>query len=561
MLKTKKIKKAPAIFICLILAMFLSLQSFAADLNNLNDLNYLNHSKEYDIYDIYNIDLFKLIKFAELSERYEKYKNKYYSAVTINDEMKKFIDDKSISPQIDEMLDLYEQYSLYGLTREQALNVMLKRFILNNQEMIPELADSLLRAFDDFGGYYADTSIDELFGDIYWGYGIVFDGKKMADGNLYNATVKRVFKDSPAFYSGLEIGDEFIKINNINVEGLGLKAVSNLLATIENKVELTVKRNGKEMNFTMEKNVIFVSSITYKTIGAKNDTAWVTIENFTDEGMLFDFFMIIEDMKERKYKNLIIDLRNNTGGDMVLMAELLNMLTPDKDVVMFSYEYGDGELMSVKSNGGGIKLDKICVLTNNYTASASEIFALSLSEITGAVLIGEKTYGKGIGQFYISLENEDVVAITAFEILSAKGNKYNKKGLEPNIKIAPKYTNIANNKFDQLNFVNCADIKTGAENKAVLALNQRLARIGYLPPDDITSKCTNKTITAVEIFQKYNNLPVGISKIDYMFIDYLNYYTAYSERRFEETDVQFECAQKYIFESKQAAENYAKNNK
>ena len=229
---------------------------------------------------------------------------------------------------------------------------------------------------------------------------------------------------------------------------------------------------------------------------------------------------------------------------------------------MYSFVDKDGKVMEIAtSGGGGIKLDKICVLTNHYTASASEIFALSLKEITGAVLIGEKTYGKGIGQMYKELENKDIVAITAFEITSANGTKYDKKGLEPDIKISPKYSNVKNNIFGQLNFVNCVDIKKGADNKAVLALNQRLARIGYLSPEDITSKCTDKTITAVEIFQMYNKLPVGLSKIDYLFIEFLNYYTAYSEKRFAETDVQFECAKKYIFESTQAAENYAKNNK
>jgi len=342
---------------------------------------------------------------------------------------------------------------------------------------------------------------------------------------------------------------------------MGLIAVSNFLSTIDNKVDLTVKRGGREMKFTMEKDIVYISSITFKTIGKADDTAWVTIDNFSDDGMVYDFLMITRHMAQEKYKNLIIDLRNNTGGSMDIMLEILNMLTPDKDVILCSLEDKDGNLDSVKSTGSGVKLDKICVLMNGYTASASEIFALSLNEITKAVLIGEKTYGKGIGQIYVSLENDDIVAITAFEILSSKGVRYHKKGIAPNIKITPKLTDVKNIKFDQLNFVNCVNIKKGADNKAVLALNQRLVRIGYLPPDDITGKCTDRTITAVEIFQKYNNLPVGLSKIDYLFIDYLNYYTAYSENKFEETDVQFECAQKYIFEGREAAENYAKNSK
>lgn len=554
-IKTKKIKKLHYIFICLILVAFLSLQSM-----NCMQVFAFGGLVRIDGNNNFSADASVVAEFDELSEMYAKYRN-YYSAVTISDDMEKFINDKSINPQVDEMLDLYEEYGLYGLTREQAADLMVKSFILKNQHVIPEMADSLLRAFDDYGGYYSNTSLGEMFQDVYWGYGIVFDGKKMSDGHIYGTTVKRLFKDSPALKAGVQIEDEIIKINNINVEGLGLTAVSHLLAAVDDKLELIVKRDGKELKFNMEKDTIYISSILFRTIGEENDTAWITIDNFTDMGMANDFYMITRYMVQEKYKNLIIDLRNNTGGEMEIMVQMLNMLTPDKDVVLCSIEDRDGEVESVTSSGGGIELEKICVLTNNYTASASEIFALSLKEITGAVLIGEKTYGKGIGQMYMELKNEDVVAITAFEILSTNGTKYNSKGLEPDIKISPKFTNVKNNKFEQLNFVNCVDIKKGADNKAVLALNQRLARIGYLSPDDITSKCTDKTITAVEIFQKYNNLPAGLSKIDYLFVEFLNYYTAYSEKRFEETDVQFECAQKYIFENKKTAENYAKNSK
>ena len=280
--KNKKIKRVSAVLICLILlSVFLSVQSIQV------------------------------------------------AAVSISPEMQKYIDDKSISPQIDEMLDLYEEYGLYGLTREEALDLMIKIFIRNNPDMVPEMADALLRAFDDYGGYYANTSMSALFDDVYWGYGIDFDGK-ISDGNIYSPTVKRVFKNSPAHNAGLDIGDEIVKINNISVEGLGLKAVSNLMAAVDDKAEITVKRNGKELKFKMKKDAVFVSSILFRTVGEKKDTAWITVNNFTDPAMPSDFDMITDYMIQEKYKNLIIDLRNNTGGSIDIMAETLNILMPEK---------------------------------------------------------------------------------------------------------------------------------------------------------------------------------------------------------------------------------------
>ena len=566
-MKNKQIKRAAAVLICLILAALLSLQSFALDAENILQI-IKNAQNTQDNQNIQENLANPAPTYAPYQPKLDgKYKN-YYSAVNPNDVIKQIIDDNSVNPQLDELLDLYAQVNLYNLSREQAENLMIKKFLQDNPDAVPVMGDSLLKAMDPFGGYYSQTSTDQLFGDVYEGYGIVFDGKKMNDGNLYTTIVKKVFPGSPALAAGLEPDDEIIGINGTSVENLGLAAVSDLLASVEDKVDLKIRRNGTEMTFTMQKSTIYATSITFKTVGDKADTALITIENFTDAGMVSDFNLILQYLQQQKYKNLILDLRDNTGGDMYSMAEMLNMLVPGKDVPLFSYQYNDGSVDTLKSTGDGMKFDKICILTNGYTASASEIFSLSLKEITGAVLIGEKTYGKGIGQFYTELESSktsadqpgDTVAITAFEIISSKGTKYNTSGIEPDIKIAPKMTDVKNNKFDQLNFVNCVDIKAGADNKAVLALNQRLARIGFLSPDDVTGKCTDNTVTAVEIFQKYNELPIGTDKIDYMFIDYLNYYISYSPNQFEQQDVQLECAKTYISQSKEAAENYAKNN-
>jgi hypothetical protein len=183
---------------------------------------------------------------------------------------------------------------------------------------------------------------------------------------------------------------------------------------------------------------------------------------------------------------------------------------------------------------------------------------LSLRDITGAVIIGEKTLVKGIGQYYEELTNGDVAAITAFEVFSSNNTGYNGVGVEPDIKIAPVYTAVGKKTFGQLNFVNCHTIKEGADNSAVLALNQRLCAIGYILPEEVTGKCTEKTVTAVEIFQKYNDLPVGITKIDYIFLEYLNFYADYYYMdKYEEGDVVLECAEIYIQKGESAAKEFA----
>ena len=101
------------------------------------------------------------------------------------------------------------------------------------------------------------------------------------------------------------------------------------------------------------------------------------------------------------------------------------------------------------------------------------------------------------------------------------------------------------------------NIKEGASNNAILALNQRLARMGYISPDNITREITERTITAVEIFQKFNFLPVGISNIDVMFLETLNMRASRAPGRYQARDVQLECADIYITEGMEAAIDYA----
>jgi len=484
----------------------------------------------------------------------ESYKN-HIAVANIDSEMVKTLG--KTSPYLDELLDAYVKLSLYDLNREQAITAMLRKLLTDYPELLPYLGNSLLKAFDEFGGYYPKTDEYGVYSPTsYIGYGIIFDGRKMLDGIKYYTVIDQVMPDSPASRAGLKRGDEVIKIENINVEGLGMNAVSNLMRVYENKINLTVKRSGKDITVSMTKERIFIPAVSFYP-DEKSKTAMIKIDDFMDDYMVYDLYVIFDYLDQNNYKNIIIDLRDNRGGAIDYMLETLNLFIPEKDVVLYSEMYKNGNTESAKSSGDGLEFDKICVLTNGNSASASEAFAISLRELTGAVVIGEKTYGKGVGQFTGELTNGDEVAMTGFEMLSPKGNKFHKNGVEPDIKISPLYADMENKTFNQLNFVNCLNIKKGADNQAVLALNQRLARIGYISPGDITSQCTDKTVTAVEIFQRYNKLPVGISKIDYMFLDYLNYYLSYSPGRYEKSDVQYECAKIYIEKGKQSAKDYA----
>ena len=453
----------------------------------------------------------------------------------------------SISPEIDELLDLYLEFSLYDLTREEAILAMLRQF-LREYDAVPQLADSLLSALDPFGRYISQNQGSQnssmFFDNVFWGYGIMIDGKYMIDGHLYNAIIRRVFRDSPASGAGFYRGDEFISINGINVEGMGIAAVSNLLAAIEDTADFVMRRGDEEIHITLNKGTVFMPSMTVDI--PFDSTFLIAIESFMDHFWFNDFQLTIEYARQEGFQNLILDLRGNSGGDLYLMENVLDMLVPEEGVVLYSMMFRGREPESFKSSGTGHRFERIVVLVDEITGSASETFAQSLREITGATIIGRQTHGKGIGQVIKDMTNGDLAFITALEILSSEGYSHHGRGITPDIIIEHEFQNVRNNTFERLHFVNSTTIRPGAVNNAVLGLNQRLARIGYITPEHVTDELNDRTVTAVEIFQKFHDLPVGISKIDNTFIDILNRRVSNAPMRYVIGDAVLDYAMEYI---------------
>jgi carboxyl-terminal processing protease len=460
-----------------------------------------------------------------------------------------------IHPVLDELIGLFTEHSLYDITREQAIDSMLAKFLTDYPELLPYLGNSLLSADDVYGRYYSAGS-GGGGSSLFHGYGIRLSGTPHANGHLYNTTISQVFWESPAEKAGLLAGDEIIKINGADVEGLGLNLVSHLLS-YSDAINMTVRRGGEDITVSMRKATAYAMPLSYD-IDEESKTAMIKILDFNDIQMLYDLFSILHYLDYFEFENIIIDLRDNPGGHVYIVFEVLNLFVPDEGAALFSVVYKDGETKVFESTGDGFAFNNLCVLVNERSASASEIFALSMSEIAGAAVIGGKTVGKGVGQEVFTLANRDTAAFTVFEVISPEGKRYHTVGVVPDIIISPVFAEVERTEFSPLNFVNIRTVKKGADNNAVLALNQRLAAIGYIPPGDITSELTEKTITAIGIFQRYNNLPEGITELDHLFAEILGMVVSASARvRYIERDVVLECAYVYIDQGLEAAKVFA----
>ena len=205
------------------------------------------------------------------------------------------------------------------------------------------------------------------------------------------------------------------------------------------EIEYVVERDGKKLEFNIIREKINASNISSEVI---KGTKIGYIKIFAFERNIYSQFKKEYDrlINKEKVEKLIIDVRDNPGGfvsDTIKIADLLC-----GEGLIIKEEYGDGTVKTFKSDKDSSKVPFV-LLVNENSASASEILAGSVKDLKAGKVIGTQTFGKGIMQSYIELENGGGVAITIAKYYTASGNEIHGVGIEPDIKVElPKGTTI-----------------------------------------------------------------------------------------------------------------------
>ncbi|PIR66712.1 MAG: hypothetical protein COU51_02425 [Parcubacteria group bacterium CG10_big_fil_rev_8_21_14_0_10_36_14] len=235
--------------------------------------------------------------------------------------------------------------------------------------------------------------------------------------------------DSPAEKAGLLPGDKVLAIDGKNTEGIALDyAVNQIRGKGGTIVKLTITRNGfasaKEIEITRGK--IIIKSVQWRMEG---DFAYVKILQFGNDTKK-DFDDMVKKIILKNPKGIIIDLRNNPGGYLDAAVTMAGEWVPDEPVV---YERNNGQDTGLTANGKGrLKDSKTVVLINRGSASGSEIVAGALKDYNKAILVGEKTFGKGSVQDYTEYKDGSALKLTIALWLTPNGTSIDGEGIEPN---------------------------------------------------------------------------------------------------------------------------------
>ncbi len=291
----------------------------------------------------------------------------------------------------------------------------------------------LLKALGDPYTSFMDPKTAKIFSSDMSG---TFEGIGAQVEQAENGGVRlvNVFPGSPAEKAGLKDGDIIIKVDGEDITGLTLlEQVSRIRGPAGSEVVLTIIREGVRDPFdvTVVRGRIEIPIIEYRMEG---DIAYIKFMEFNALGVQ-KVREALEDLKKNNPKGLILDIRDNPGGFLHIAIGVTSQFLP-KDKVILIERWKDGREKVYKSEGGGLATDiPMVVLVNRNSASASEILAGALQDHGRAVLIGERTLGKGSVQQPFELRDGSELRVTIARWLTPNGREIHGQGIEPDIPV------------------------------------------------------------------------------------------------------------------------------
>jgi len=349
-----------------------------------------------------------------------------------------------------ESANIYEKIDLFG----EVLEKVKKEYVddVDQSEVIDSAINGVLQSLDPYSAYMNP----ELFNNMQTDTRGKFGGLGIEIG--MEAGVVKVISPidgTPASKAGIKAGDYIVKIGKTQVQGKSLmEAVKLMRGPIGSSIELTIRRRGekKALIKKITREVIVVNSVEAKIF--KDKIGYLRLKSFNNNSSNQLIKKIENFEKTKKPYGYILDLRNNPGG----------LLTQAVDITDFFLD--DGEIVSTKGRrimenrrffakkGDRLNGKPLIVLINNGSASASEIVAGALKDHKRAIILGEKTYGKGSVQSIIPLSDGGGIRLTVSRYYLPSGKSISEVGVEPDIFIEEEGNNFEiNSEFDnQLNY-------------------------------------------------------------------------------------------------------------
>ena len=304
---------------------------------------------------------------------------------------------------------------------------------VTEEELEEGVYKGILESLEDpYSVYYTPEELLDLQQQtegIYYGIGAYISQNK----EVGYVQISKVMKNTPAEESGLLQGDYIYMVNGEDMfEKDSTYVVSKIKGEEGTKVMITVLREteSEPLEIEVERRKIESPTVEYEMLD--NGMAYIQIVEF-DLVTTSQFETAYKQAKQEGMKGLIIDLRSNPGGNLSTVCDVARMLLPKGLIVYTEDKYG--ERVEYSCDGSQQIEVPLVVLTDGYSASASEILAGAVKDYGIGTLVGTTTYGKGIVQKVISLTDGSAVKLTVSTYYTPNGNNIHEKGVAPDVEV------------------------------------------------------------------------------------------------------------------------------
>ena len=283
---------------------------------------------------------------------------------------------------------------------------------------------------DPYTTYYTEEQTEELMQGISGEFTGI--GATMTQ-DLENKTTKitDIEKGSPAEEAGLQAGDLVVQVDDHKIVDESLDEIVKWVRGKEGtEVTLHIVRGEEELSFTMTRRVIQQNTVEYEM--KDGQVGYIYVKEF-DEVTASQFETALNDLEAQEMNGLVIDIRDNPGGNLDTVVEMLRQILPEGVIV--TTKDRDGTAEEYTCDGAQEFTKPLAVLVNGSSASASEVFAAAVKDYGIGTIVGETTFGKGVVQDVIGLRDGSSVKITTAEYFPPSGESINKKGVKPDVEI------------------------------------------------------------------------------------------------------------------------------
>ena len=388
--------------------------------------------------------------------------------------------------RLDELEELETRYSKL----KSVADIVDKYFVGEYEEadaIEVALAGYVAGLDDVWSAYYTaeqTASIEEGEANQYVGIGVTYS---TAAESLYQITA--VTPGGPADLAGILPGDKLLTAAGVDVNTLetGDDLAALVKGEIGTQVTIVVERAGEPLTFNITRDVIYTYSVTSRML--ENNVGYIAIADF-DSNVDDEFREHLTTLQEQGAKGFIFDVRNNPGGYVSVMHEMLDGLLPEGPVITMVDKAG--EEMPLTSDADMLEMPMV-VVTNEYSVSAAEFFAAALQEYDMATVVGTKTSGKGYSQQTFKLSDGSRVHISTTRYYTPKGNSLAETGVTPDL--------VVELPLEDLNLLlsgKLADADDEQLQSAIKAVNSLIAALPVETPAEGETTETTTTETPAE---------------------------------------------------------------